>query len=92
MYDKKDVEEFFDHGDDVLPTADIIICTEKGIIAFVDQKANKCYQMQYGGIIGNGFAIMQYCTDNNNKYTNKVIWMTDMYYKTLHYNKVGEKQ
>ena len=89
-YDKQEVEDFFKNGDKILPTADIIICTEKGIIAFIDQNSNKCYQMQFGGIIGDGFTIMQYCTDHTNKWTSKIMWMSDLYFKTLKYDKVGE--
>ena len=84
-YDKKEVEDFLKQGDKILSSADIIICTEKGIIAFIDQKTNKCYQMQFGGSVGEGFTVMQYCTENTNKWTSKIIWMSDLYFKTLNY-------
>ena len=79
MYDKDEIETFMGHGEDEIPTYDIIFCTEKGRIIFANQRGGICCEMKYN----NGIDIMQYCTDNDNQWTRKIVWITDDYWGAL---------
>ena len=91
--EKQEIERFMTHGAEIIPDFDIIFCTEKGDIVFVNQAKNTCYAMRFGGMYGNGFAVMQYCTDSCNKWTKAILWMTSDYWKTIQagYNHKGDE-
>lgn len=78
-------QSFFKHGEEVMKDHgyNAIICTEKGTIAFINQYKMIACIMRYGGNVGEGFSVMQYCTRNNNKWTDKVVWETEAYWQTM---------
>jgi len=82
MYDKNEIEKFFQHGDETITDYNVILCTEKGTIAFLNQYQMIACIMRYGGMYGNGFEVMQYCTDHQNKWTNKIQWIPEDYWNT----------
>ena len=84
----EEIEDFFEHGAEKLPDFDVILCTEKGRIVFLDQPKNLCCKMKYGGLYSGGITLMQYCTDHSNKWTEKVMWISDLYLSTLVYTEV----
>ena len=89
-YQKQEIESFFEHGELLIKEHrndqetiskydDVIICTEYGTIAFLLQTQNLMVEMTYHS----GFDLIQYCTDYCNRWTEKIIWITYDYWKTI---------
>lgn len=81
-YEKNAIEELCKHAecrirdyqefqeDDSIEEVDLIVCTEVGTMTFVVKSKGIMYEVGY-----EEFALMQYCTENKNKWTEKIQWL-----------------
>lgn len=89
-YEQNELEELFIHaecmirdyqeinGYDSIKEFEAIVCTGDGTIAFTVESRDLMYEMGYEET-----ALMQYCTDNNNKWTEKIHWLDSGYWADI---------